>query len=180
VVEVRYSFVTRAIGGSLHNGFAFQLDNINPNKITSQFGLQKLYSAYSGFIRFEKTDFYFNLFKKILNNIHFDKRIAKLYNMIMPDEYFLDISISDLNLNKFIPIKLYYSDSVDDINKYYGFTFQNCTDIKIEHLDSFILNTLKKIEITNYVLSIANYKQNKEINIIDNQLVINLIKKMII
>jgi LruC domain-containing protein len=38
VVEVRYSFVTRAIGGSLHNGFAFQLDNINPNKITSVAG----------------------------------------------------------------------------------------------------------------------------------------------
>lgn len=38
VVEVRYTFVTRAIGGSLHNGFAFQLDNINPNKITSVTG----------------------------------------------------------------------------------------------------------------------------------------------
>lgn len=38
VVEVRYSFVTRAIGGSLHNAFAFQLDSINPNKITSVTG----------------------------------------------------------------------------------------------------------------------------------------------
>ncbi|MFZ4798880.1 MAG: LruC domain-containing protein [Bacteroidia bacterium] len=35
VVEVEYTFVTRAIGGSLHNGFAFQLDGINKNKITS-------------------------------------------------------------------------------------------------------------------------------------------------
>lgn len=35
VVEVNYTFVTRAVGGSLENGFAFQLDNINPNKITS-------------------------------------------------------------------------------------------------------------------------------------------------
>lgn len=35
VVEVQYTFVTRAIGGALHNGFAFQLDGINPNKITS-------------------------------------------------------------------------------------------------------------------------------------------------
>ena len=38
VVEVRYSFVTRAVGGSLHNGFAFQLDGINPNRITSVSG----------------------------------------------------------------------------------------------------------------------------------------------
>jgi LruC domain-containing protein len=38
VVEVRYNFVTRAVGGSLHNGFAFQLDSINPNKITSVTG----------------------------------------------------------------------------------------------------------------------------------------------
>ncbi|OYU97497.1 MAG: hypothetical protein CFE21_04175 [Bacteroidetes bacterium B1(2017)] len=38
VVEVAYNFVTRAIGGGLHNGFAFQLDGINPNKITSVTG----------------------------------------------------------------------------------------------------------------------------------------------
>ncbi|MFY7887246.1 MAG: LruC domain-containing protein, partial [Dolichospermum sp.] len=38
VVEVRYNFVTRAVGGSLYNGFAFQLDSINPNKITSVTG----------------------------------------------------------------------------------------------------------------------------------------------
>ena len=98
----------------------------------------------------------------------------------MPDEYFLDISISDLDLNKFIPIKLYYSNSVDDINEYYGFTFQNCTDIKIEHLDSFILDVFKKINVTNYLLSIANYKENKQINIINNQIIITPIKKMII
>jgi hypothetical protein len=161
----------------IYNEFSFIP---NPDKITKDFGLQKLYSAYSGFIRFEKTDFYFNLFQKILSNIHFDRKIAKLYNMIMPDEYFLDISISDLDLNKFIPIKLYYSNSLDDINEYYGFTFQNCTDIKIEHLDFFILDTFKKIGISNYLLSIVKSKINKEINIIDNQLVISSIKKMII
>jgi len=38
VVEVVYTIVTRAIGGSLHNGFAFQLDGINSNKITSVTG----------------------------------------------------------------------------------------------------------------------------------------------
>jgi len=35
VVEVIYTFVTRAVGGSLHNGLAFQLDGISSNKITS-------------------------------------------------------------------------------------------------------------------------------------------------
>ena len=38
VIEAQYQFVTRAIGGSLHNGFAFQLDGINPNKISSVSG----------------------------------------------------------------------------------------------------------------------------------------------
>ncbi|MFA9214316.1 MAG: LruC domain-containing protein [Candidatus Methylacidiphilales bacterium] len=38
VVEVEYTFITRAIGGSLHNGFIFQLDGINSNKITSVTG----------------------------------------------------------------------------------------------------------------------------------------------
>ena len=100
--------------------------------------------------------------------------------MIMPDEYFLDISISDLNLNKFIPIKLYYSDYDDDINNYYGFTFQNCTDIKIKNLDYIILDILIKSNISNNQLSIANYKENKQINIINNQLIINPIKKSMI
>lgn len=35
VVEANYTFVTRAIGGALHNAFAFQLDSINPAKITT-------------------------------------------------------------------------------------------------------------------------------------------------
>lgn len=35
VVEVTYTFITRAIGGALHNGFAFQLDGVNPDKISS-------------------------------------------------------------------------------------------------------------------------------------------------
>jgi LruC domain-containing protein len=35
VVEVNYTFVLKAIGAGLHNGFGFQLDNIAPNKITS-------------------------------------------------------------------------------------------------------------------------------------------------
>lgn len=35
VVEVKYTFVLKAIGAGLHNGFGFQLDNIAPNKITS-------------------------------------------------------------------------------------------------------------------------------------------------
>jgi LruC domain-containing protein len=38
VVEVRYTFVAKCIGAALHNGFAFQLDNVAPNKISSVTG----------------------------------------------------------------------------------------------------------------------------------------------
>lgn len=38
VVEADYSFVTRAIGGDLHNAFAFQLDGVHSDKITSVTG----------------------------------------------------------------------------------------------------------------------------------------------
>ena len=35
VVEAKYTFLTKAIGGGLHNGFAFQLDGIAASKILS-------------------------------------------------------------------------------------------------------------------------------------------------
>lgn len=38
IVEVKYTFVTRAMGGALHNGFAFQLDGIPSNRIASVSG----------------------------------------------------------------------------------------------------------------------------------------------
>lgn len=38
VVEVKYTFVTRCVGGGLHNGFGFQLDNVVPGKISSVSG----------------------------------------------------------------------------------------------------------------------------------------------
>jgi LruC domain-containing protein len=38
VVEADYTFVTRAIGGDLHNAFAFQLDGVTSDKITSVTG----------------------------------------------------------------------------------------------------------------------------------------------
>lgn len=38
IVEIKYTFVARATGASFKNGFAFQLDNILPSKITSVSG----------------------------------------------------------------------------------------------------------------------------------------------
>jgi LruC domain-containing protein len=38
VVEADYTFVTRAIGGDLHNAFAFQLDGVQADKITTVTG----------------------------------------------------------------------------------------------------------------------------------------------
>ncbi len=40
VVEMRGQFVTRAIGASFHNGFAFQLDNLAAAKVTGVVGAQ--------------------------------------------------------------------------------------------------------------------------------------------
>jgi hypothetical protein len=151
------------------------------NKIIKKYNLNKLYSAYSGYIRFKKNDFYKNLFKRIISNYHFDSKIYEIYDRpYMPDEYFLNISISDLEFDEFIPIKLYYTDYNDDITKYYGFTFQNCNDIKIKNLDNLILKTLKEINISNYPLSIVKSKVNKEINIIEDTLIINPVKKLMI
>ncbi|MCG9879583.1 MAG: LruC domain-containing protein [Bacteroidia bacterium] len=49
VVEVKYTFVTRAIGGSLHNGFAFQLDGIPANRIAAVTGAKTNGIAYATF-----------------------------------------------------------------------------------------------------------------------------------
>jgi len=47
VVEVTYSFVTRAIGGSLRNGFAFQLDGIPSSRIVSVSGAKTTGISYA-------------------------------------------------------------------------------------------------------------------------------------
>jgi LruC domain-containing protein len=49
VVEVKYTFVTRAIGGSLNNGFAFQLDGIPANRIASVSGAKTNGITYATF-----------------------------------------------------------------------------------------------------------------------------------
>lgn len=49
VVEVKYTFVTRAIGGSLHNGFAFQLDGIPAARIASVTGAKTNGITYTTF-----------------------------------------------------------------------------------------------------------------------------------
>lgn len=41
VVEINYTFVLKAIGAGLRNGFGFQLDNIAPDKITSVSSITK-------------------------------------------------------------------------------------------------------------------------------------------
>ena len=47
VVQVTYSFVTRAIGGSLRNGFAFQLDGIPSSRIVSVSGAKTTGISYA-------------------------------------------------------------------------------------------------------------------------------------
>jgi hypothetical protein len=134
------------------------------DKLIKKYNLSKLYSAYSGYIRFEKTNFYYLLFNNVLSNHHFDRKIYNIYGRDhMPDEYFLNISISELDLNRFIPIKLYFAKSKDDINGYYGFTFQGNRDFKIKNLESMITNTIKKIGINYYDLVSTKIKCKKEL-----------------
>lgn len=134
------------------------------NEITKTYKLHKLYSAYSGFIRFEKTDFYYDLFNSVVLNHHFDKKIHKIYGREhMPDEYFLNLSISKLNLKKFIPIKLYYSNPNDSINDYYGFTFQNKRDFKIKNLESIMMDIIHKIGVEYYDLISTKLKPKKSL-----------------
>jgi len=45
VVEVKYTFVLKAIGAGLNNGFGFQLDNISPDKISSVSANSKTHNA---------------------------------------------------------------------------------------------------------------------------------------
>lgn len=49
VVEVKYTFVTRAIGGALHNGFAFQLDGIASNYVLSVSGSKANGASWAAF-----------------------------------------------------------------------------------------------------------------------------------
>jgi hypothetical protein len=137
----------------------------NPEKIVEKYNLNKLYSTYSGYIRFEKNDFYYDVFKKIILNKHYNKQISKIYNRgFMPDEYFLNMSISDLELKKFIPIKLYYSKTEDGLEHYYGYTFQGNNDIKLINLETVIGEVITKIGIRSYMLGSSKYNQQKELN----------------
>ncbi len=47
VVEAKYTFYTKAIGGGLHNGFAFQLDGIAASKIISVTGTKTTGISYT-------------------------------------------------------------------------------------------------------------------------------------
>lgn len=144
------------------NGYVYNLFSFipNPSSIIKKLGLKKLYSAYSGYLRFEKTNFYKKLFRTILDNVHYDKNIHTLYNRnVMPDEYFLNISISDLVLEKFIPIQLFHIDEIQ--TNMYGYSYQGESTIENKIVLNYIKNTLESL---NMVLKINNtniqYKSN--------------------
>lgn len=149
-----------------------------PEDIVKIYNLKKLYSAYSGYIRFEKTNFYYNLFKKVLANEHYNRRINKIYSReFMPDEYFLNISISDLKLNRFIPIKLYYSNHMDDLTNYYGYTLQGSNKVELEYLNDMVVPLFTNIEIKNYLLLNLRNRVNKELIIFNNKLRMTTVEK---
>ena len=77
----------------------------------------------------------------------------------MPDEYFLNISISDLVLEKFIPIQLFHIDEIQ--TNMYGYSYQGESTIENKIVLNYIKNTLESL---NMVLKINNtniqYKSN--------------------
>ena len=144
-------------GEWLFNKFSFVN---NPNEILKKFNLIKFYSAYSGYLRFEKTDFYKELFKKVLNQTDRDSNMVKKYGRnIMPDEYYLNLTISNYNFKEFIPIQIYFmGDNVSE--NMVGYSYQGYLNnkIPIQILDNIknTLNTLKiDLNINNLTL---NYK----------------------
>jgi hypothetical protein len=159
----------------IYNDFSFIS---NPTEVVKKHNLNKFYSAYSGYIRFEKTNFYYNLFKKVLSNEHYDYKVFKKYARdFMPDEYFLNLSISNLDLKKHIPIKLYYLKSNDSIQDYYGYSFQGNFNLIDMELKENINKTLKKILVDMYLIGGTKFNSTKQFK---NLEIINLPAKRII
>lgn len=152
----------------IYNYFSFIS---NPKEIIKKYNLNKFYSAYSGYIRFEKKDFYYNLFEQVILNEHYDYKIFKKYSRdFMPDEYFLNLSITSLDLKKHIPIKLYYLNSSDSIENYYGYTFQGNFNFIDKEIKEYIQKTLNNIFIDEYLIGgtkFNNLKKFKNSKIID-------------
>jgi hypothetical protein len=144
-------------GEWIFNKFSF-IDN--PNEVVKKFKLNKLYSAYSGYLRFEKTDFYKELFKKILNQTDWDEILVKKYGRsIMPDEYYLNLTISNYLFKEFIPIQIYFMGNNVSENVF-GYSYQGYLNNKINiQILNQIKNTLNILKIDlNINNSILTYK----------------------
>jgi hypothetical protein len=144
-------------GEWVFNKFSF-IDK--PNEVVKKFKLNKLYSAYSGYLRFEKTDFYKELFKKVLNQTDWDENLVKKYGRtIMPDEYYLNLTISNYNFKQFIPIQIYFMGSI--ISKdMIGYSYQGQLNNNIENeVLNKIKNTLNILKINLNINNLTlNYK----------------------
>lgn len=106
----------------LYNDFSFIN---NPELTVKKHNLKKLYSAYSGYLRFEDSTFYKELFNNVIGKVHHDNYFYKIYKReVMPDEYFLNLSITELELKKFTPIQLAFSKNLLDEDEYYGYSYQ--------------------------------------------------------
>jgi hypothetical protein len=155
--EQCFSICSEWNGEWIFNKFSF-IDN--PNEIVKKNKLNKLYSAYSGYLRFEKTDFYKELFKKVLNQTDWDKNLVKKYGRtIMPDEYYLNLTISNYNFKEFIPIQIYFMGSIIS-NDMIGYSYQGQLNNNIENeVLNKIKNTLNILKINLNINNLTlNYK----------------------
>jgi hypothetical protein len=136
----------------------------NPEEIVQKFKLTKLYSAYSGYFRFKKTEFFINLFKDILKQDDYDKSLVYRYGRdIMPDEYYLDLIISKYIFKRFIPIQIYYMYGYDNIETHttFGYSYQGYLNNNVpKEVLSNIKNVLKllkmNLQINNHILKHNN------------------------
>lgn len=123
----------------------------NPQRIASRFNLSKLYSCYSGYLRFSEENKSF--LEEVINCDYYDKSIQRDYGRgIMPDELFLDITASKLKLSKFTPVRLNLSTNNFDLDEYFGFSYQGVENIKSPVLESVVKRAIKNSHHTKYLL----------------------------
>jgi len=150
----------------------------DPDTLMKRHNLKRLYSSYTGFMRFEKTDFYKQLFHRVLNNDYYNEKVVERYGRgIMPEDYLFNLTISDMELEYFMPIKVFYSyvnwgnslnAQQDNVEDFYGFTFQGSSMLpnRTINLKNKIFDTLTNIGFNSYPLRDGTY-----MNITKNKLI---------
>lgn len=126
----------------LYKHFSFVND---PTHTVRKYKLPRFLSAYSGYLSFDQSDYYRVLFDNVLSKVHYDSYYYKIYGReVMPDEYFLDLVVSNYELNKFTPIQLNFSNLSTNEFNFYGYSHQGTGNIRNNRVNK----VLKDIKMT--------------------------------